>query len=227
MVRRAVVLLSGGMDSAVCLRVAQRDGFEPWTLSFDYGQRHRAELAAARAVAAACGVPAARRRVLRLSRAFAGSALTGDGPVALDRAPTEIGADVPATYVPARNIVFLSLATALAEPLGARDLFIGVNTLDYSGYPDCRPAFIAAFTEAVRLGTVGGVHIHTPLAELDKAGIVRLGHTLEAPFAQTLSCYLGSRPACGRCDACQLRRRGFAAAGCVDPIPYATTPSEP
>ena len=227
MVRRAVILLSGGMDSAVCLRVAQREGFDPWTLSFDYGQRHRTELAAARAVAAACGVPATRRRVLRLGRAFSGSALTGDGAVALDRTPDAIGADVPTTYVPARNLVFLSLATALAEPLGARDVFIGVNTLDYSGYPDCRPAFIAAFTEAVRLGTVGGITIHTPLAALDKAGIVRLGLALEAPFARTLSCYLGSRPACGRCDACQLRRRGFAAAGCVDPIPYADAAAQP
>ncbi len=221
MARRAVVLLSGGMDSAVCLRVAQRDGFEPWTLSFDYGQRHRAELAAAEAVATACGVPAAHRRVLGLGHVFSGSALTGDRAVALDRAAEEIGADIPATYVPARNIVFLALATAFAEPLGATDLFIGVNTLDYSGYPDCRPTFIAAFTEAVRLGTVGGVSIHTPLAELDKAGIVRLGLSLDVPFAQTLTCYLGSRPACGRCDACQLRRRGFAAAGCADPIAYA------
>jgi 7-cyano-7-deazaguanine synthase len=220
-VRRAVVLLSGGMDSAVCLGVALREGFVPWTLSFDYGQRHRAELAAAQAVAEAYGVPPERRRVVDLGRVFSGSALTGDAEVPTDRTPEEIGRGIPATYVPARNLVFLALATALAEPLGARDLFIGVNALDYSGYPDCRPEFVAAFERAARLGTVSGVTVHTPLVHLTKADIVRLGLEVGAPFDRTLSCYFGRVPACGRCDACLLRRRGFAEAGVPDPIPYA------
>ncbi len=215
------MLHSGGLDSTVCLGLALREGYEAWTLSFDYGQRHAAELAAARAVADAMGVPAARRRVLPLQEIFSGSALTGDASVPLDRSAQEIGAGIPATYVPARNLVFLSLATALAEPLGCRDLFIGVNALDYSGYPDCRPEFIAAFQAAARLGTATPLLVHTPLVAKTKAEIARVGHDLGLPLALTLSCYLGLRPACGRCDACQLRRKGFTEAGLADPLPYA------
>lgn len=219
--RPAVVLLSGGLDSTVCLGVALRDGFTPWTLSFDYGQRHRTELEAANAVAAAYGIPTDRRRVVDLRGLFSGSALTGEADVPLDRTDAEIGRGVPSTYVPARNLVFLALALAVAEPLGTRDLFIGVNALDYSGYPDCRPEFIAAFAEAARLGTLTGATVHTPLVQLTKAGIVALGATVGAPLERTLSCYMGQRPACGRCDACLLRKKGFAEAGVVDPIPYA------
>ncbi len=221
MAKRAVVLLSGGMDSAVCLAVAQREGMETWPLSFDYGQRHLLELESARAVAAAMGVPPSRHRILDLGRVFSGSALTGDAPVPLDRAAEEMARDIPITYVPARNLVFLALATAVAEPAGAGDLFIGVNALDYSGYPDCRPAFITAFEQAARLGTKAGVRVHAPLAHMTKADIARLGASLGAPLHLTLSCYLGQRPACGRCDACQLRLKGFAEAGMADPIAYA------
>jgi 7-cyano-7-deazaguanine synthase len=219
--RPAVVLLSGGLDSAVCLCVARDAGFVPWTLSFDYGQRHRRELEAAGAVAAAAGVPAERRQVVPLAGLFSGSALTGEADVPLDRGPAEMAAGIPPTYVPARNLVFLALAAAIAEPRGARDLFIGVNALDYSGYPDCRPEFIAAFEAAARLGMRDGVTVHAPLQHLDKAGIVRLGLHHGAPLHLTLSCYLGTVPACGRCDACRLRRKGFAGAGVPDPIPYA------
>ena len=219
--KAALVLLSGGMDSAVCLALARRAGFAPWTLSFDYGQRHHRELEAAVAVAAACGVPPERRRVVPLQGLFSGSALTGDAEVPLDRDPSAMADGVPSTYVPARNLVFLALAAAIAEPRGVRDLFIGVNALDYSGYPDCRPAFIAAFEEAARLGMRDGLRVHSPLAQLDKAGIVRLGREAGAPLHLTVSCYRGTVPACGRCDACLLRRKGFAEAGLPDPIPYA------
>ncbi len=219
--KAALVLLSGGMDSAVCLALALRAGFVPWTLSFDYGQRHRRELEAASAVARACGIPPGRRRVVPLQGLFSGSALTGEAEVPLDRDPAEMAAGIPATYVPARNLVFLALAAAIAEPRGARDVFIGVNALDYSGYPDCRPEFIAAFEAAARLGLRDGLRVHAPLSGLDKAGIVRLGLEAGAPLHLTLSCYRGTVPACGRCDACLLRRKGFAEAGLPDPIPYA------
>lgn len=209
------------MDSAVCLALAVRGGFTAWTLSFDYGQRHRLELQSARDVATALGVPSIRQRVLPLPGVFSGSALTGEAEVPLDRTAEEIGRGIPLTYVPARNLVFLAMATAMAEPLGAGDIFIGVNALDFSGYPDCRPAFIAAFTEAARLGTRSRVTVHAPLIHLHKAAIVRLGIELGAPLALTTSCYLGIRPACGRCDACQLRLKGFAEAGVPDPLPYA------
>lgn len=218
---RALVLLSGGLDSTVCLGVALRDGHEAWTLSFDYGQRHRAELGAAAAVADAYGIPASRRRVVDLAGLFRGSALTGQAEVPLDRTPAEMSQAVPVTYVPARNLVFLSIALAVAEPLGAADLFIGVNALDYSGYPDCRPEFIAAFEAAARLGTAGGARVHTPLVHLSKAQIARLGQGIGAPLHLTLSCYQGTVPACGRCDACLLRRKGFAEAGLEDPLRYA------
>ena len=217
---KALVLHSGGLDSTVCLGWARSEGYELWTVSFAYGQLHAAELAAAADVADAMGVPAARRRVLPLQQIFSGSALTGDGAVPLDRTESEIGAGIPATYVPARNLVFLSLATALAEPLGCGDIFIGVNALDYSGYPDCRPAFIAAFQAAARLGTTSPLRIHTPLIDKTKAEIARIGHDLGLPLDRTLSCYLGVRPACGRCDACLLRRKGFWEAGLEDPLPY-------
>lgn len=218
---RALVLHSGGLDSTVCLGLARQAGYDVWTLSFAYGQRHAAELAAAAAVADALAIPPAQRRVLPLERIFSGSALTGELAVPLDRSAAEIGVGVPDTYVPARNLVFLSLAVAIAEPLGCRDLFIGVNALDYSGYPDCRPEFIAAFARAANLGTATPLTVHTPLVAKTKAEIARLGHDLGLPLERTLSCYLGQRPACGRCDACQLRRRGFAEAGLVDPVPYA------
>jgi 7-cyano-7-deazaguanine synthase len=223
---RAVVLLSGGLDSTTCLALALRDGYEPWPLIFRYGQRHVAELQAAEAVAEFYRIPAARRHVVDLGRAIRGSALTGDGEVPLDRSEAEIGAGIPSTYVPARNLVFLALATSFAEAVGAGHIFIGVNALDYSGYPDCRPEFIAAFREAARLGTRAGIEghppeIHTPLVRLGKADIVRLAAELSAPLHLTHSCYLGTRPACGRCDACRLRIKGFREAGLRDPVPYA------
>jgi len=224
---RAVVLLSGGMDSTVCAGVALRDGYEVWTVSFDYGQRHSAELEAAGAVAAAYGIPGARQRTLDLRRVFGPSALTGGADVPLDRDTAEMAAGIPATYVPARNLVFLALATAVAESLHARDLFIGVNALDYSGYPDCRPEFIDAYQTAARLGTTAPVTVHTPLVHLTKAGIVQLGTAVGAPLHLTLTCYRGLVPACGRCDACQLRRKGFAEAGIPDPIAYAAGGTPP
>jgi 7-cyano-7-deazaguanine synthase len=220
------VLLSGGMDSATCLAAAVRDGLVPYPLSFAYGQRHAAELAAAAAVARHFGVPAERHRIVDLGRAVAGSALTGEAEVPLDRDPGEIGGDIPVTYVPARNLVFLAFAVSYAEAIGAGEAHIGVNALDYSGYPDCRPEFVEAFSEAARLGTRAGVEgrpiaIRTPLIRLGKAGIIRLGARLGVPFELTHSCYLGARPACGRCDACLLRIAGFREAGMRDPLPYA------
>jgi 7-cyano-7-deazaguanine synthase len=225
--RRAVVLLSGGLDSSTALAVARARGFEPHCLSVDYGQRHRGELARARRVAAALG--AASHRVARVGLgAFGGSALTDPSvPVPKDRAEAEMGRDVPVTYVPARNTVLLSLALAWAEVLGAGDLFLGVNAVDYSGYPDCRPAFLRAFERLARVATRAGVEggrvrIHAPLLRLSKAGIVRLGTRLGVPFALTTSCYEPVRGrACGRCDACRLRRAGFARAGVPDPTRYA------
>lgn len=220
--RRAVVLLSGGLDSATVLAVARNEGFLCHALSFDYGQRHGAELAAARAVARS--LRAAEHRIFPLALdAFGGSALT-DATIAVPETPTE---GIPVTYVPARNTVFLALAAAWAETLGARDLFIGVNAVDYSGYPDCRPEFIAAFQHALDLGTKAGVEgrrfrIHTPLVRLSKAEIVRLGTRLGVDYGLTVSCYTADTEgrACGRCDACRLRARGFAQAGLPDPTRY-------
>jgi len=225
--RRAVILLSGGLDSSTCLAVARARGFEAHCLSVDYGQRHRGELARARRVARALG--AASHRVVRVGlAAFGGSALT-DASIAVpkDRAEREMASSIPATYVPARNTVMLSLALAHAETLGASDVFIGVNAVDYSGYPDCRPAFLHAFERLARLATRAGVEgrplrIHAPLLRLSKARIVRLGTRLGVPYRLTLSCYDPVRGrACGRCDACTLRRRGFAEAGLPDPTRYA------
>ena len=222
---RAVVLLSGGMDSAVAAAWARAAGFETAALSVDYGQRHRAELDAARMVAADLGI--ADHRVVGVDlRVFGGSALTDAIEVPRDRAA--IGDDIPVTYVPARNTVLLALLTSFAEVLGAADLVIGANVQDYSGYPDCRPEFLRAFAEVARLGTGAGARggrfaVHAPLLQLSKAGIVRLGTSLGVSFAHTLSCYdpPGALVHCGRCDACRLRRAGFAEAGVADPTTYA------
>ena len=225
-VRRAVVLLSGGLDSATCLAVARRDGFEAHALSVDYGQRHRGELASARRLAARLG--AAAHRVVRVDLSiFGGSALTDPGiAVPKGRSRRAIASGIPVTYVPARNTVLLALALAGAETVGAGDVFIGVNAIDYSGYPDCRPAFLRAFerlaTVATRAGVEGHpIRIQAPLLRLSKAAIIRLGTALGVPYRLTLSCYDPVRGrACGRCDACELRRKGFADAGVPDPTLY-------
>jgi len=220
--RHAVVLLSGGLDSATALAVARRQGFVCHALSVDYGQRHAAELDAARRVAGALGV--ADHRVVSLDlRAIGGSALT-DPTLGVPESPT---AGIPVTYVPARNTVLLGLALGLAEVLDAGDLFIGVNAVDYSGYPDCRPEFIAAFEALARLGTKRGIEggritVHAPLQHLSKAAIIRLGVSLGLDYALTVSCYQSDVQgrACGRCDACRLRRAGFESAGISDPTRY-------
>lgn len=220
--KKAVVLLSGGLDSATALAIARDQGFTCHALSFDYGQRHDAELAAARRVAEHLGV--VEHRVMRLDLgSIGGSALT-DPAIAVPEAPTE---GIPVTYVPARNTVFLSLALGWAEVLGARDIFLGVNAVDYSGYPDCRPAFIEAFERLANLATRAGVegdyfHIHAPLIEMTKAEIIRTGTRLGVDYGLTVSCYQADENgrACGRCDACRLRAQGFAAAGVPDPTPY-------
>ena len=224
--RRAVVLLSGGLDSSTCLAVARDEGREAYTLSVDYGQRHRGELARARRLARTLG--AADHRVVKVDlRAFGGSALT-DGALAVPkgRSAREMAAGIPITYVPARNTVLLALALAHAETIGAEDLYVGVNAIDYSGYPDCRPAFLRAFERLARVATKAGVEgkplrIHAPLLRLSKAGIVKLGTSLGVPYRMTLSCYDPIRGrACGACDACRLRRKGFAEAGIPDPTLY-------
>ncbi|MDQ8163945.1 MAG: 7-cyano-7-deazaguanine synthase QueC [Gemmatimonadota bacterium] len=226
--RPAVVLLSGGLDSATALAVARRDGFTPYAMTFRYGQRHSVEIDAARRVAAAQGV--ARHVVVDIDlRQWGGSALTGDAEVPKDRDVAHPSDEIPVTYVPARNTIFLSFALAWAETLGADAIFIGVNALDYSGYPDCRPEYIAAFEQMANLATRAGVEgahrltIHAPLQHLTKADIVRLGASLGVDYAITTSCYdpAADGTACGHCDACQLRRRGFAEAGSPDPIAYA------
>lgn len=223
---KAVVLLSGGLDSATALAVCADEGFTPCALSFRYGQRHLVELVAAARVAAALG--AAEHRVSEIDLgAFGGSALTSDAiEVPKDRSTDAMDAGIPPTYVPARNTVFLSLALAWSEVIGAHDIFIGVNALDYSGYPDCRPEFIAAFEDMANLATAAGVssrrrlHIHAPLIDLTKAEIIRCGHALGVDYALTSSCYdpgPDGRP-CGHCDACLLRAKGFAEADLVDPL---------
>lgn len=247
---KAVVLLSGGLDSATVLAIARAQGFACHTLAFDYGQRHRSELAAAARVAGALG--AASHRVVPLDlRVFGGSALTADIEVPKDQPlppapsaqrpapgtgprpvpPTPHAprpTPIPVTYVPARNLVFLSLGVGLAEVLGANDLFIGVNAVDYSGYPDCRPEFIEAFTKAANLATRAGVEgspvrVRTPIIEMTKAEIIREGARLGVDYALTRSCYDpdADANACGHCDSCILRRRGFQDAGLPDPTPYA------
>jgi 7-cyano-7-deazaguanine synthase len=220
---KAVCLLSGGLDSATCLAWALRHGYEPYALSFDYGQRHRVELDAARKVAEALG--AVVQRVAKIDlRAFGHSALTDDIDVPKGRDEAEMGHGIPITYVPARNTIFLSFALAWAEVLEASDIFIGVNALDYSGYPDCRPEYIAAFETMANLATKTGVEgrtrvkIHTPLIDLSKAGIVRLAAELGVPFGLTHSCYDpdASGRSCGACDSCLLRAKGFREAGIED-----------
>lgn len=220
------MLVSGGLDSATTLAIAREQGFECYALSFDYGQRHRSELAASAAVAGSLGAVEHRTFTLDL-RQFGGSALTDD---AID-VPDAGGEGIPVTYVPARNTVFLSLALAWAEVLAARDIFIGVNAVDYSGYPDCRPEFITAFERMANLATKAGVEghpvtIHAPLIELSKAEIIRTGTGLGVDYAQTISCYNPTVEglACGRCDSCRLRAEGFAAAGLPDPTCYQGKP---
>jgi 7-cyano-7-deazaguanine synthase len=225
--RKAVCLLSGGLDSSTCLGVARRDGFECYALSFDYGQRHRVELEAAMNVAKFYG--AREHRVARIDlRAFGASALTADLEVPKHRSEDEMQQGIPITYVPARNTIFLAFALAWAEVLECSDIFIGVNAIDYSGYPDCRPEFIAAFEHMANLATKAGVEgrtllrIHTPLAQLDKAGIVRLGADVGIDFGLTYSCYDPDEKgrSCGHCDSCLLRLKGFREAGLRDPVVY-------
>ena len=231
--KKAVVLLSGGLDSATTLAIAKSEGLLPYALSLRYGQRHEAELHAARRVAAQQGAVAHVIAQVDL-RAFGGSALTADLAVPKGRAPEDMGKEIPVTYVPARNTVFLSLALAWAEVLGASDLFIGVNALDYSGYPDCRPEYIEAFERMANLATKAGVEgrervrIHTPLIHLTKAEIIQRGLELGVDFAQTSTCYdpAPDGAACGECDACLLRLRGFAENGLADPARYQTAVSK-
>ncbi len=221
--KRAVILLSGGLDSATVLAIAKSQGFECYALSFDYGQRHRCELAAADAVAAQLG--AVKHNTVKIDlRAWGGSALTDD-QIAVPDAEESHG--IPITYVPARNLIFLSFATAWAEVLGARDLFIGVNSVDYSGYPDCRPGFIEAFREAARRGTRAvdenwAYNINAPLQNLSKAEIIRKGTELGVDYALTTSCYNPDAEgrSCGKCASCALRMAGFAEAGVPDPTCY-------
>lgn len=227
MSKAAVVLLSGGLDSATVLAKAVADGFAAHALTFDYRQRHRTELDAARAVAAALG--AASHVIVPIDlRAFGGSALTADIPVPKGRTAEEMEGGIPVTYVPARNTVFLSFALALAEVRGTGDIFIGVNARDYSGYPDCRPEFIRAYEAMANLATRAAVEgalpvtIHAPLIDMTKAEIIRLGAALGVDYALTRSCYDPDDQgrACGACDSCQLRRKGFAEAGVADPTVY-------
>jgi 7-cyano-7-deazaguanine synthase len=219
----AVVLVSGGLDSATCLAIARAEGFRCYALSFAYGQRHEVELQAAEHVARLLG--AEQHRVMNIDlAAFGGSALTDRG-IAVPEAPVD---GIPVTYVPARNTIFLALALAWAEVLGARDIFIGVNAVDYSGYPDCRPEFVAAFEQLANLATRAGVEgtapvrIRTPLISLSKAEIIRRGVALGVDFGGTVSCYQadGEGRACGLCDSCRLRRQGFESAGVADPTCY-------
>lgn len=222
--KRAVVLVSGGLDSATTLALCVHDGFEPYALSFDYGQRHQIEIEAAKRVATSLG--AREHRIAQIDlRIFGGSALTDEIAVPKNQPATGI----PITYVPARNTIFLSYALAWSEVLGAADIFIGANAIDYSGYPDCRPEFIAAFEGLARVATKAGVEgtpfrIHAPLLSLSKAQIIERGMDLGVDFSLTHSCYDPSPDgvACGACDSCQIRLEGFRQAGRKDPIPYAT-----
>jgi 7-cyano-7-deazaguanine synthase len=225
--KQAIVLVSGGLDSATVAAIARADGFDVHALSFDYGQRHRIELDAAARVVAGQGI---RRHVVTTIdlRQFGGSALTADIDVPKDRTTDEMTGAIPITYVPARNTIFLSFALAWAEVVGASDVFIGVNALDYSGYPDCRPEYISAYEAMANLATKAGVEgrqrlkIHSPLIAMNKAEIIRRGTELGVDYGMTLSCYdpLPPNIACGQCDSCQLRLKGFAEAGIADPVPY-------
>ncbi|GAB7025911.1 7-cyano-7-deazaguanine synthase QueC [Geotalea toluenoxydans] len=224
MKKKAVVLYSGGLDSTTCMAIAREKGFEPYAMSFDYGQRHSVELATAKANAKTMG--AAEHLVVSFDlRKVGGSALTAD----LDVPKEGVGAGIPVTYVPARNTIFLSFALGWAEVLGAFDIFIGVNALDYSGYPDCRPEYIAAYEATANLATRAGVEgtgrfvIHAPLIAMTKAEIIRKGLALGVDYGKTHSCYdpTPEGHACGLCDSCRLRLKGFAEAGVTDPVPYA------
>ncbi len=234
--RRGVMLLSGGLDSTTVLALAIRDGYEAHALSFRYGQRHAVELEAARRVAAVAGVR--HHQVVDIDlRAFGGSSLTSDMPVPKNREVGEVTGEgaIPSTYVPARNTIFLSFALAYAEVVGASDIFIGVNALDYSGYPDCRPEYVEAFERLANLATRAGVEgetplrVHAPLLRLTKQEIISLGLSMGVDYSLTTSCYdpVPNGAACGQCDACQLRLRGFAENGTPDPIMYASHPAAP
>lgn len=225
--KKAVILLSGGLDSTTALAIARKEGFEVYTISFRYGQRHWVELAAAKKVSEASG--AKEHIVVDIDlRQLGGSALTSDIDVPKGRDAEEMGGAIPVTYVPARNTIFLSIALGWSEVLGASDIFIGVNALDYSGYPDCRPEFIEAFERMANLGTKAGVEgknfrIHTPLIRMTKAEIIKKGMELGVDYSLTHSCYDPSPEglACGECDSCLLRKKGFAEAGFIDPLRYA------
>jgi 7-cyano-7-deazaguanine synthase len=231
--RPCVVLLSGGLDSTTTLAIAKERGFKPYALTFRYGQRHEVEIEASRRIANQFGV--ADHVVANIDlRAFGGSALTADIEVPKDRDVNDSSEGIPVTYVPARNTIFLSFALAWAEVLGASDIFIGVNALDYSGYPDCRPEYIEAYERMANLATRAGVEgqtrlkVHTPLINLTKAQIVQRGLELGVDYSQTITCYdpTPEGAACGRCDACQLRLKGFAEIGIEDPAPYQATASK-
>ena len=229
MEKPAIVLLSGGLDSSTTLAIAKEQGFQPLALSFRYGQRHKVELEAAGLVAASMSVK--QHVIVDIDlRRFGGSALTSDLAVPKARSAEEMNSGIPITYVPARNTIFLSFALAWAEVLDARDLFIGVNALDYSGYPDCRPEFISAFESLANLATKAGVEgarpfrVHAPLINLTKAEIIRKGTSLGLDYSMTVSCYdpAPDGAACSLCDSCQLRRKGFSEAGIADPTRYQT-----
>ena len=220
--KRAVVLLSGGIDSSTTLAIAIAEGHEAYALSFEYGQRHKIETAAARRVADSLG--AKEHSVAKIDlRVFGGSALTANVDVPKQRPEKEIARGIPITYVPARNTIFLAYALAWAEVISASDIFLGVNAIDYSGYPDCRPAYYQAFNQVIKAGTKeGNIEIVTPLIAMRKTGIIRLGLELSAPLHLTWSCYSGEEQACGVCDSCLLRLRAFQEAGVEDAIPYAS-----
>lgn len=223
--KKAIVLLSGGLDSTTTLAIAHHEGFELYTLSFDYGQRHQREIDAAAAVARYYQVEEQKTVTIDL-RAFGGSALTADVAVPHARSLQEMSREIPVTYVPARNTIFLSFALAYAEVRGANDIFLGINAIDYSGYPDCRPEYLEAYERMANLATKATtqdkrrVHFHAPLVYMNKAQIIRKGMELGVPYELTWSCYEGGELACGACDSCLLRLHGFAEAGVQDPIAY-------
>lgn len=223
MAKRAVIVLSGGLDSTTCIGIAKSRGYELYPLTFSYGQRHEREVNQARKIAEYFDVKEHRIVSLDFFRQLGGSALTDQS---IDVPQGAEGSGIPATYVPARNMIFLSLASAYAEVIGASAIFTGVSSVDYSGYPDCRPEFIKSMNETINLATKAGVSEHrlsieTPLMHLTKAETIRLGYRLHVPYELTTSCYNGGEKACGRCDSCRLRIKGFKEAGLRDPIPYA------